>query len=89
MSVIEKVLLRKDMAAVAVAIVVGFVTLQFISSITSPIISSILDTFPETGSSFKDTYLLPTLLFGLQILALEGLLRIVIAARAYSATRIK
>lgn len=89
MSVIEKVLLRKDMAAVAVAIVVGFATVGLLSSLTSPIAGSILDSYQGSDTSFKDTYLLPIFIFVLQVLALEGLLRLVILGRAYNTSRTK
>lgn len=89
MTVIEKVLLRKDIASIAVGVVVGFAAFGFVSSIASPIAGSILDAYQGTESSFKNTYLLPFFVFALQLVVLEGLLRLVILGREYSTNKAK
>ncbi len=82
MTVIEQVLLRKDIAALIVAIVVGLATASFLGDITSPIVANFNDaaTFGEEAS-FMEKYGQPVVAFALQVLALEALLRGVILAR--------
>lgn len=80
MSTIEKVLLRKDIASLIVAVVAGIATVQFLASFTQPFTNELFAGSVETGQSF-DSYLAPLVAFALQVLALEVLLRIVIAIR--------
>ena len=84
MTVIEKVLLRKDMAAIAVAVVVGLATAQLLTLTTSPILSSAV--VGADAYRFKEDFVLPVIAFAVQVVALEGLLRLVIAARARRVT---
>lgn len=81
----EKVLQRKDASSVLLAVLLGFVTLQFVLAITSPLTAKILG---EEGNlqatSAKDQYLAPLVAFVLQLIAVEVLVWVVVAIRAFA-----
>jgi hypothetical protein len=81
----EKVLERKDAASVLLAVVLGFITLQFVLAVTSPLTAKILgegDSLQTVG--FKDQYLAPLVAFVLQLIAVEILVWVVVAIRSYA-----
>lgn len=85
MTAIETVLLRKDIASLIVAIVAGTAVAYFLTAVTTPLSLTLTGregTFvPEGESSFITNYIQPIVAFGLQLAALEGLLRLVIVVR--------
>lgn len=84
MTATEKVLQRKDASSLIVAIVLGFATLQFISTITSPLVAKILDENTQfQASGFKDQYLAPLLALVLTAVAVELLVWVVIGIRGF------
>ncbi len=91
MTAIEKVLLRKDIASIIVAIVVGSATTFFLAGLTGPIVSQISfsDQFQGQGVPMGDLTVQSTVSFLLQVIALELLLRIVIFVRRLAYKRIK
>lgn len=90
MTVIEQVLLRKDIASVAVAVTIGFAVFNLLGAISGPVTSELFSSNElVTSGSFAETYVAPIFAFALQVLLLELLLRAVIYGRASYATRKK
>lgn len=85
MTAIETVLLRKDIASLIVAIVAGMAVAYFLTAVTTPLSLTLTGRegafVPEGESSFTTNYVQPIVAFGLQLAALEGLLRLVIIVR--------
>lgn len=86
MTAIEKVLLRKDISSIIVAIIVGTAVTFFLASVTGPLTTfiSFNDQFQGNGVSAWDFALQGLVSFVLQVVALELLLRVVIFARAFA-----
>lgn len=83
MTAIEKVLLRKDIASLIVAIVVGSAVTYFLATLTSPL--SMYIGFADTPADppLGRILLQSVASFALQVVALELLLRLVIAVRGH------
>lgn len=91
-SVIEKVLLRKDAASVVVAIAAAMIAMQLVSEVTGPIANYLFASDSVIGSSsysFANNLILPVGVFLLQVVGLELLLRAVIAGRAWRSNQVK
>lgn len=83
MTAIEKVLKRKDIASVVVAIVLGFAISNLLSMITLPLTTTLIqsDSYGSPTLTFTEQYTYPLVSFLLTIIALELLLRVVIFSR--------
>jgi hypothetical protein len=77
--VLVKVLERKDAASLVVAIAGGLIVGQLLLQLSNSLIDWVLDT--GTTFTFKDSIVQPVLTFLLAFVLLEGLVRLVIAAR--------
>jgi hypothetical protein len=78
----EKVLQRKDASSVLLAVLLGFITLQFVLAVTSPLSARILgETANLQAVSGKDQYLAPLVSFVLQLIAVEVLVWVVVGLR--------
>lgn len=82
MTAIYKVLKRKDAASVIVAVVVALIISQLLPSLTSELTGWIAGTnreelfFADQAPNWRDQYLTPVVSAGLQLLALEVLIRL-------------
>lgn len=82
MTAMEKVLLRKDIASVIVAVVAGIATVGFLGSVTTPF-AELLSPLESTSSEGLIEQIWAAIIaFALQLIALELLLRSVIMVRA-------
>ena len=86
MTAIEKVLLRKDISSLIVAIVAGTAVAYFLAGFTSVLASqlSFSDQFQGQNVPVGDVMLQSFISFALQVIALELLLRAVILARSFA-----
>jgi hypothetical protein len=85
MTAIEKVLQRKDGSSLIVGVVLAYITLQFITSITGPLTSRVLGETDNLQSvSAKDQYLAPLVALLLQLIAVELLVWVVVGLRAFA-----
>jgi hypothetical protein len=90
MTAIEKVLLRKDISSLIVAVVTGVAVAFFLLGITGPLATELTASEKFGGDpGFSALYIQPIVAFALQIVALELLLRAVIFARQLSYTKKK
>ncbi len=78
--VVVRILQRRDAASLVVAIAAGLVVGQFVSSITNHL-SDVLSGV-DSNASFKTAYWQPIVTFVLQLVVLEILARLAVAARA-------
>lgn len=81
----EKILQRRDASSVLLAVVLGFITLQFVLAVTSPLTAKILgegESLQTVG--FKDQYLAPLVALVLQLIAVELLVWIVAGIRTFA-----
>lgn len=84
MTAIERVLLRKDIASLIVAIVAAMATANFLTLITMPVAFELtgVNNYSIAGENvFLTKYVQPVIAFALQVIALELLLRLVIFVR--------
>lgn len=78
--VLVKILERKDASSLIVAIAAGLAVGQFALGIADRLVSWLLDNGPTMD--FVDHILQPIFVLALTLLVLEGLVRLVVAARA-------
>lgn len=78
----ERVLQRKDASSVLLAVLLGFITLQFVLAETSPLSARILGESANLQAvTTKDQYLAPLVSFVLQLIAVEVLVWVVVGLR--------
>ena len=82
MLVMEKVLLRKDIGSLIVAIVAGIATVTFLASVVAPFALLLSPIESPSPNTILDDVWLAVVNFALQLIALELLLRAVIVVRA-------
>lgn len=81
----EKVLQRKDASSVLLAVLLGFITLQFVLAEVSPLSARILgESASLQAATAKDQYLAPLVSFLLQLIAVELLVWIVVGIRTFA-----
>lgn len=84
--VLIKILGRKDAASLIVAIAAGLAVGQFALGLADRVISWLLDTGPSMD--FVNHILQPIFVLILTLVILEGLVRLVVAARANMSSRV-
>ncbi len=89
MTIIERILLRRDIAAISVATVIGFLTFQFLAQIAAPLANRIGVPSDAAQPIVAADFYIPAAAYALALVGLELLLIIVVFARQllYKKTR--
>ena len=82
MSTVSKILQRKDASSVVVAVVVAFLTFQFVVQLTGPLANQIGVPRDAAQPIEAADFYVPAAAYALQLLALELLLILAVTARA-------
>ncbi len=86
----EKVLQRKDGSTLIVSVVLALAVLQFISSVTTPLVGKIMGSGtnqPYPDLSFNDQYVAPLVALVLQLVAIELVVWLVVGVRALASSK--
>lgn len=80
---IIKVLKRKDASSVAVAVVLALIIATVLQVLTFDLSNYLSGIEPYAGTNWRESIVRPLIAAGLELIALEALLRVIISVRPF------